>query len=207
MNYRILIALFLIIIGLALGNYAQYKKVKTVKTELSVTTNNLKSEKLQTISWKDKYNKNHSKSILQEITLGELKRSSDSSSLAVKDLTKKYNIALRKLIGYGDITTIVEFDTVVALVKDSSIYGQHDLSNEWITQIVGIYPDSITSTVTAESKKDILAYSQKETVYPARKFFLWRLFQQKQRIIYIETIEQNPIFKTKSQKFTRIDKK
>ena len=54
------------------------------------------------------------------------------------------------------------------------------------------------------SEKYITVSSKKETVNPPKKFFLFRWFQRKHKVLIVNIHEENPYIETNNSKFVEI---
>jgi len=201
MNYKLIIAMSLVIFALLLSTKVLYNNLQAEKEKTSLLTINVKALERKTTFWTDEYGNEHSKSLQQIKTIADLKRSQDSTSIIIRNQAKKNDILLAKIIAYGELETSIKHDT---LIKYKLLLGCHDLSNKNITQSVCINKDStISSDVSIDPRFDLFWTNNRETINPPRKFFLWRWFQKKQDVISVEVISDNPIVKIKKQTFVK----
>ena len=78
---------------------------------------------------------------------------------------------------------------------------------DWYTLRLGLrYPSMVTVEPEFKSDKHIIVSSKKETVNPPKKFFLFRWFQKKHRVLHIDVIEKNPYVSGESTKYVEIIK-
>lgn len=66
------------------------------------------------------------------------------------------------------------------------------------------YPNVITTNVSFKNEVLIVTHVEKETVNKPFKCALFRFFQKKRDVIYVDVKEQNPYCETKEQKFINI---
>jgi len=184
-------------------SYLNYR-IQSQQQTISLQTNNLKAERYKTLHWQDEYGKNHSKSIEQIRSISELRRGNDSLMVHYRELLAKNNIKIKDVGFVGGVSTVA---SVTLVINYKLLQGCHDLSDKDITNIVCINKDSsITSNILLKNEVSIIGTSKKETINPERKFFLWRWFQKKQIVTYVEVIQSNPYVKSEKQNFTIIGK-
>lgn len=68
------------------------------------------------------------------------------------------------------------------------------------------FPNTIIVHPEFTSEKYIVTHSRKETINPPKKFFLFRWFQKKHRVVEVVVIENSPYVSDKQQKFIEIIK-
>lgn len=148
------------------------------------------------------------KVIAMNMTIDELEYSSDSlmqkldsvrKALKIRDKnlkTLQYNervIKVTDTLVLGDIVFSEGFD------KDTA------MTSEWYDVNIHMsYPDTLTAAVTMISRGYVVTSLKKETVKPPRKFFLFRLFQKKHKVLTVDYIEENPYIKQTRQRYIEI---
>ena len=81
------------------------------------------------------------------------------------------------------------------------------LSDEWYSLSLGLeYPSLVRVTLKFISKKHIIVSTRKETVNPPKKFFLFRWFQKRHKVLNIDVLEKNPYVEGESSKYIEIIK-
>lgn len=100
------------------------------------------------------------------------------------------------------VDTIIFRDTIF---KDPTIKIDTVLEDRWYK--VGLtleYPSTIISSPRFVNETHIIASYKKEPINPPKKFFLWRCFQRKHKIVEVEVIEKSPYAENKEQRFVEI---
>jgi len=67
-------------------------------------------------------------------------------------------------------------------------------------------PNSFSTDLKVKNEVIAITYDKRETIKPAKKFFLFRLFQKKQTIQTIEVKELNPYSEVKDFKIIKVIK-
>lgn len=149
------------------------------------------------------------KSIALQLTIDQLEYFNDSvfqdlnktrEELKIKDKNLK---ALQKISSsFSRIDTITLKDT---LFKEPSFAMDTTLGDKWYSLSVGLkYPSVITVKPEFKSEKNIVVSLKKETVNPPKKFFLFRWFQKKHKILKVDVIEKNPYVKSEDSRYIEI---
>lgn len=134
-------------------------------------------------------------SVLQELdnTRRELK---------IKDKNLKALQSVSSSFSKSD--TIILKDT---LFKEVSLNVDTVLGDEWYNVRLGLkYPSMIAVKPYFKSEKHIIVSSKKETINPPKKFFLFRWFQKKHRVLHIDVVEKNPYVENENSKYIEIIK-
>lgn len=209
-KYLILGFLAVILLGVigVLYNHIQRQNLK-----ISQLANNLKASEQGTITWKDKYNREHSKVIETRSTLYEFKNSKDSLTNILQKVISDSKIKTKSLQEAGIIITelkaklITNSTNTTTIISNDSIKCQVIRDSTFLLHIVclDLKQDIIRSIETnINNTQSILFVNHKETINPPRKFFLWKTFQKKQIICNIEVINSNPYLHTTNSKFIKI---
>lgn len=108
-------------------------------------------------------------------------------SLKIKDRKVKEIVYVKSNVYKTD--TIAFRDTIIAegIIKDTM------LCDRWYSLDVHVsYPDTIAVTPRFVSEKVIIASTERQTINPPRKFFLFRWFQKKHTVTRVDIVENNP---------------
>lgn len=124
--------------------------------------------------------------------------------LKIKDKDLKTLQAVKSGFTRKDTVRIVQTDT---LFKESSLAIDTLIGDEWYNLQLGLkYPSMIAIKPYFKSEKHIIVSSKKETVNPPKKFFLFRWFQKRHRVLHIDVVEKNPYVDNESSKYVEIIK-
>lgn len=193
------------LIAILLGySYIMYKQVHSLKEELRVSMANEKS----LINGRDSLN-NHS--IKLQLTIKQLEYYNDSLLNKMDEVRKELNIKNKNLkeVSYL-LSQAQKTDTIMfrdTLFRDKSINIDTLLGDEWYKLGLKLrFPNAIIVNPQFTSKKYIVSSYKKETIYPPKKFFLFRWFQKKHKLIEVHVVEMNPYIDIKEQRFIEIIK-
>ncbi len=214
---KVLIIL-LVIASVAIALLVKQKQILNKK--VSDQAINLKALDLAVLTLKGKSGELYTSSMLQNTTIAELTASKDSISTKVLKLTYDNNIKQKDLETYGFLTTKLQLDTVFVpytvtkYVNTDRSHDQlklmdttYDLSfRPHIIETISFKHDSISRHLEVYNMSTFIGHMKKETIEPRKKFFLTRLFQKKQKVVYIDVINSNPFLKSTNQKFVVINK-
>lgn len=189
MNWKLLLIQFLAIIGLSITIWGLSNKIQNQKEEISIAYTNLKAfeEEKDSLS-----NTNR----VFRYTIEELKASKDSLNkqlletkerLKIKDRNLKY--LEYQLSKASKVDTVVFKDTIfINNMRIDTTFG-----DRWYNLKLGLYsPNTIIVEPTFNSEKTVIGFYEKETIKPPKKFFLWRLFQRKHKVVKVTIEEKNP---------------
>ena len=124
--------------------------------------------------------------------------------LKIKDKDLKALQAVKSGFTRKDTVKIVQTDT---LFKEPSLAIDTLIGDEWYNLQLGLkYPSMIAIKPYFKSEKHIIVSSKKETVNPPKKFFLFRWFQKRHRVLHIDVVEKNPYVNNESSKYVEIIK-
>ena len=205
MKKLILWLLFTIIILLAVIG-AIWQQVKVVSEKWERAEANVKAYSAEL---SDSKNKNTA----LQLTVDQLDYFKDSvlieldntrKELKIKDKDLKALQAVKSGFTRKDTVRIVQTDT---LFKEPSLAIDTLIGDEWYNLQLGLkYPSMIVIKPYFKSEKHIIVSSKKETVNPPKKFFLFRWFQKRHRVLHIDVIEKNPYVDNESSKYVEIIK-
>ena len=172
--------------------YFSYNHTVQLNKDIATATNNYKASVR--------------KNVVYQFTLNDLKASKDSSDLKVKELIKQLKIQPKKITETVDINSQFSKKDTVKLV-DSVFVKDYTakIGDEWYSLDLKFKaPDSFSTDLKVENEVIAITYDKRETIKPAKKFFLWRLFQKKQTIQTIEVKELNPYSTVKDFRFIKV---
>lgn len=105
---------------------------------------------------------------------------------------------------FSKADTILLRDT---LFKGPELFVDTTLSDEWYSLRLGLkYPSSIIAQASFKSEKHIVVFTDRETIKPPKKFFLFRWFQKKTTVVLVDVVEKNPYVTGESQRYIEIVK-
>lgn len=146
-----------------------------------------------------------------QLSIDQLKYFNDSvlqaldatrKELKVKDKNLKALQAVKSGFTKKDTITITQVDT---LFKEPTLAIDTLIGDDWYNLQLGLkYPSMIAVKPYFKSEKHIIVSSKKETVNPPKKFFLFRIFQRKHRVLHIDVVEKNPYVENESSKYVEI---
>lgn len=189
MNWKLLLIQFITIIGLSITIWGLSNKIQNQKEELSIVYTNLKA-------FEEEKDSLFNTSRVFRYTIEELKASKDSLNKQLLETKEKLKIKDRNLkyLEYqlsraSKVDTVVFKDTIfINNIKIDTIFG-----DKWYNLKLGIYsPNTIIVEPTFNSEKTVIGFYEKETIKPPKKFFLWRLFQRKHKVVKVTIEEKNP---------------
>lgn len=146
-----------------------------------------------------------------KMTISELEYSQDTLFKAMDSIRKVLKIKDKNLNQIQYIKYEVRVTDTLELVDTifikPSFYMDTTLSDKWhSTRIMMKYPSYIMVEPSLESDKYVVFSFKKETVKPPRKFFLFRWFQKKQKVVNVDVVETNPYVTNKAQRFMEVVK-
>lgn len=81
------------------------------------------------------------------------------------------------------------------------------IGDNWYQLKLGLkYPNRIIVNPSFVSEKYIITHYNKETINPPKKFFLWRIFQRKHKVVEVNILEKNPYIENNKSRFIEIIK-
>ena len=197
------IALILILLVTSSSIY-YYNKYKELSSELSIAISNNKAFEIENSSL-NRYNR------MFKLTIDQLEYYSDSITMEMNKIRKELKIKDKNLehLQYllsttGKIDTIIFKDTIFSklLPPTDTLIG-----DKWYELNIRMeFPNTIIVHPEFTSEKYIVTHSRKETINPTKKFFLFRWFQKKHRVVEVIVIENSPYVSDKQQKFIEIIK-
>lgn len=153
------------------------------------------------------------KSVAYKLTVDQLEYFKDSvlqeldSTRKVLKIKDKNLIALQQIKSGFSKTDTIRIPQVDTLFKEPSLSMDTLLGDEWYSLKLGLkYPSTIAVSTEFKSKKNIIVSTKKETVNPPKKFFLFRWFQKKHKVLTVDVIEENPYIEDESSRYVEIIK-
>lgn len=200
-KYIGIIALALILV-LGVTTYIQYKNVKELKTELSVSKSNEKAFIAENNGLKEE-------NIAFKFTIDQLNYFNDSLTTKMNEVRRELKIKdkdlkqMQYLLFQAQKTDTIRFrDT---LFIDKNLQLDTLIGDEWYNIRLGLqYPNLIATTPTFKSETYIVTSSKKETINPPKKCAIARWFQKKHKVVEVEIVERNPYIENKQQRFIEI---
>lgn len=171
-----------------------------VSNKLVDTQKNLKIAEANMKAYNARLDSADKKSTAYQLTIDQMKYFQDSvlqklnttrKDLNIKD--KNTNAVQYVVSSFSRVDTLVINDTVF---KDPTFALDTLIGDTWYNAKVSMrYPSTVALKPSFKSEKHIIVHTKKETVNPPKKFFLFRWFQKKHRVLKVEVIEKNPYVK------------
>ena len=143
-----------------------------------------------------------------ELSAAELHSVCDSFAVRITEMQKKLSIKDRKLEQAQYMASVAsKRDTVV--FSDTVVLHGVDIDtvigDEWMRHKVHIsYPSILAISSEVRSEKTVIMHTEKETVNPPKRFFLFRWFQRKHKVTVVEVNDANPYIKSVENRFIKI---
>lgn len=146
-----------------------------------------------------------------QYTIDQLKYSNDTILRKLNEVRKEMGVKDRNVQSLHYVKTeFYKTDTLIlsdTIFKDSSIKIDTTMSDEWYKVDLNLeYPSKVVVTPSFKSEKYIVAYTKKETVNPPKKFFLFRWFQRKHKVLNVDIKEKNPYVQEQTSRYVQIIK-
>lgn len=200
-KYIFIIALAIISI-LGVTTYIQYKKVKALNIELSISKSNEKAFIEENNELKDR-------NLAFKFTIDQINYLNDSLITKMNEVRKELKIKDKDLKQMQYLlSTAQKTDTIVfrdTLFRYRNLQIDTSLGDSWYNIKLGLrYPNLITTTPTFKSEKYIVTSSRKETIKPPKKWAIARWFQKKHKVVEVIIHEKNPYITNKEARFIEI---
>lgn len=191
-----------IIIILSIFVYILYQKKESLKEELSISRAN---EKAYVLENSELTNKNR----IFQFTIDQLEYYNDSIVTKMNEVRKELKIKDKNLKELQYLfSEVSKTDTLIfkdTLFINPNLFIDTTFKDDWYQlDLMLKYPSTIAVSPSFKSEKYIITSYKKETINPPKKFFLFRWFQRKHKVVEVEVIEKNPYIKNKQQKFIEI---
>lgn len=194
----IALAVLVVALGFALG------RIHTLNEKYSVAAANIKAYDMELSSEK-------SKNVVYQLTVEQLEYFNDSTLKELENTRQELRIKDKNLKALQSVFSgFVRTDTVCftdTVFFTPGFKADTLISDEWYSLSLGLeYPSLVKVTPKFISKKHIIVSTRKETVNPPKKFFLFRWFQKRHKVLNIDVIEKNPYVEGESSKYIEIIK-
>ena len=191
-----------LIFVLGVTTYIQYKKVKSLNIELSISKSNEKAFIEENNELKDR-------NLAFKFTIDQINYLNDSLITKMNEVRKELKIKDKDLKQMQYLlSTAQKTDTIVfrdTLFRDRNLQIDTSLGDSWYNIKLGLsYPNLITTTPTFKSEKYIVTSSRKETIKPPKKCAIARWFQKKHKVVEVIIHEKNPYITNKEERFIEI---
>ena len=191
-----------VILVLGVTTYIQYKKVKSLNIELSISKSNEKAFIEENNELKDR-------NLAFKFTIDQINYLNDSLITKMNEVRKELKIKDKDLKQMQYLlSTAQKTDTIVfrdTLFRDRNLQIDTLLGDSWYNIKLGLsYPNLITTTPTFKSEKYIVTSTRKETIKPPKKCAIARWFQKKHKVVEVIIHEKNPYITNKETRFIEI---
>ena len=191
-----------VILVLGVTTYIQYKKVKSLNIELSISKSNEKAFIEENNELKDR-------NLAFKFTIDQINYLNDSLITKMNEVRKELKIKDKDLKQMQYLLSIAQkTDTIVfrdTLFRDRNLQIDTLLGDSWYNIKLGLsYPNLITTTPTFKSEKYIVTSSRKETIKPPKKCAIARWFQKKHKVVEVIIHEKNPYITNRETRFIEI---
>ena len=191
-----------LIFVLGVTTYIQYKKVKSLNIELSISKSNEKAFIEENNELKDR-------NLAFKFTIDQINYLNDSLITKMNEVRKELKIKDKDLKQMQYLLSIAQkTDTIVfrdTLFRDRNLQIDTLLGDSWYNIKLGLsYPNLITTTPTFKSEKYIVTSTRKETIKPPKKCAIARWFQKKHKVVEVIIHEKNPYITNKEERFIEI---
>lgn len=146
-----------------------------------------------------------------ELNIDQFSSARDSVLRELDDTRKKLKVKDRNLKSAQKVSSdFSRTDTVVlqdTFLMENSAKIDTFLKDDWYQLHIKLaYPDTMIVSPSFKSEKNIIVSTRKETVNPPKKFWLFRLFQKKHRVLQVDVIEKNPYITNQNSRYVEIIK-
>lgn len=150
-----------------------------------------------------------SESRVFKVTIDQLEYFNDSVVDKLREAQEQLSIKDEQIRQLNYIATeLGRTDTVVftdTIFRDAEFSIDTCIGDEWVsTHMVLKYPNVVSLTPTAVSRKHVLLYSEKVITNKPSKLFFVRWFQRKHTVLKAVVKEENPHIKSESNMFIEI---
>lgn len=200
----ILLGIAIVVISLITTICIMASKLNSLNSDYANAMNNITAYQLEN-------SKLSGANRVYKMTISELEYSQDTMFRAMDSIRKVLKIKDKNLNQIQYIKYEVKVTDTLELVDTifikPSFYMDTTLSDKWhSTRIMMKYPSYIMVEPSLESDKYVVFSFKKETVKPPKKFFLFRWFQKKQKVVNVDVVETNPYVTNKAQRFMEVVK-
>lgn len=201
---KLKIVLLTILVSLCMALYVSFHKIHSLNDQLSVSKANEKALLANISGLTDTTN-------YLMMSVEQIKYQKDSLFKILQDVIDESKVKDKniKQLQY-QLTQSSKVDTIVfndTIFKSSSINIDTTLGDKWYQLNLKLqYPNTIIANPMFINETITMFSYQKETINPPKKFFLWRWFQKKHKLVKVEVIQNNPHTTNKKQQFIDIVK-
>lgn len=201
-NTKIFIGLLSVILLLGIALAITIKNNSSIEKEWKNAVENVKT-------YSEQYSSSENKNRALKLTIDQLNSSNDSIIQELNNVRKELKVKDSKLQSLHYVSSsFAKTDTIIlkdTLFKDPQMVVDTLVSDEWYSVRVGLkYPSTIAVSPMFKSEKNIIVSTKRETVKPAKKFFLFRWFQKKHTILNIDVVEKNPYVQNQDNRYIKI---
>lgn len=144
-----------------------------------------------------------------QLTLDQLKNYQDTILRELHETQKELKIKDKNIQSLQYVySTIEKRDTINfrdTIFREPSLKIDTVIGDKWCkTELSLEYPSKIYVTPEFRSEKHILVSMRKETVNPPKKFWLFRIFQRKHKVLQVDVVEKNPYVDEQESKYFEI---
>lgn len=159
--------------------------------------------------------KTNDRNIALQLTADQLSYSKDSLLQVLNKIKKDNKIKDKDLKAVQYITTTLSRTDTITLndtifketFKDRYVSLDTIVGDKWYnTKLTLAYPSTIILKPAFKSEKNIIVSTKKETINPPKKFWLFRLFQKKHKVLNVTVIENNPYVDNQESRYVEIIK-
>jgi hypothetical protein len=198
-KYLIITVIILLAIIGAMWQQMEYANRKWEKAEANVKAYSMS------------LSKEGEKSTALQLTVDQLGYFRDSVLQELDNTRKELKIKDKNLKALQSVkSSFSRTDTIIlkdTLFKKASLAVDTVLGDKWYNVRLGLkYPSMIAIKPYFKSEKHIVVSSKKETVNPPKKFFLFRWFQRRHVVLYVDVVERNPYVNNESSRYIEIVK-
>lgn len=148
-------------------------------------------------SYDEMLSENSKHSAALQLTIDQLKNYQDSILRKLNETKKDLGIKDKNVQSVQYIQSyFTKTDTLIlndTVFKEPSLSVDTLIGDEWYKVNLSLkYPSTISIKPDFKSEKHIIVHTKKETINPPKKFFLFRWFQKKHKVLKVEVIEKNP---------------
>lgn len=202
MKNKIIAILATISIVSLISLFGIYKQMQAIQDRYSVSMENIKAYNSEINILKDD-NRAYKLSIEQLSYFNDsitLKMNELRHSLRIKDKELKQMQYQLSHIDKTDSIFIRDTIFISPEFKLDTTMGDQWLSNRLLLE----YPNKVKINTKVKSEHTLFVTSEKETIHPPKKFFLFRWFQKKHQVLNIIVEENNPYIEQDKYKHIEI---
>ena len=148
-------------------------------------------------SYDEMLSENSKHSAALQLTIDQLKNYQDSILRKLNETKKDLGIKDKNVQSVQYVQSyFTKTDTLIlndTVFKEPSLNVDTLIGDEWYKVNLSLkYPSTISIKPDFKSEKHIIVHTKKETINPPKKFFLFRWFQKKHKVLKVEVVEKNP---------------